>query len=624
MVNFIEPSLEETRLLDKSQTLIEKIHKHIGKKKKFFSLEFFPPRTLNGAVNLVARFDRMSQGGPLFCDITWHPAGDPSGDKETSSCTIASTASNYCGIETMLHMTCANISCDSVLKNLKKAKNLGIRNILALRGDPPKGEVWMASDENLRFGADMVKFIRKHFQNYFTICVAGYPQGHPDCTSYEDDLIHLKEKVDAGADFIITQLFFEPHIFFKFLADCRRIGIDVPIIPGVMPIQAYASLLQLVKLSKLEVPQYIIDDLEPIKNDDEAIREYGVKLAVSMCRELLSSDDVPGIHVYTLNREVATTELLQQLGLWRPYQSHRLLPWKPSANLKRLQEDVRPIFWSSRPKSYIHRTSNWDEFPNGRWGNSSAPSFAELSDHHLFYLKSKESEEERLKMWGEKLDCIEDVYHVFQCYLSGKKNKWGYKVKSLPLNDDELQPETSLLSDQLYRINGHGFLTTNSQPAVNAALSTDERFGWGGAGGYIYQKAYLEFFMHKKNVDFLLEVLNDNPRVNYHIIDSHGCYDKTNADRYSPIAVTWGVFPGKEIIQPTVVDPISFNFWKDEAFSLWIEKWQSLYEPESFSAKIIQSIYNDFYLVNLVDNDYIKGNCLFDIIDCVIAKSLLE
>ena len=182
------------------------------------------------------------------------------------------------------------------------------------------------------------------------------------------------------------------------------------------------------KLSKLEVPQYILDDLEPIKNDDEAIREYGVKFAVNMCRELLCSDDVPGIHIYTLNREIAATELLQELGLWKHYQSHRPLPWKPSANSKRSQEDVRPIFWSSRPKSYIHRTSNWDEFPNGRWGNSSAPSFAELSDHHLFYLKCRESETERLKMWGKKLDCIEDVYHVFQCYISGEKNKWGHKV----------------------------------------------------------------------------------------------------------------------------------------------------------------------------------------------------
>lgn len=115
-------------------TLIEKLHQKIASNEKFFSLEFFPPRTPNGAVNLLGKFDRCAQGCPLFCDITWHPAGDPAGDKETSSITIASTALNYCGLETMLHMTCANQNKEAVTKALRKAKSLGIRNILALRG----------------------------------------------------------------------------------------------------------------------------------------------------------------------------------------------------------------------------------------------------------------------------------------------------------------------------------------------------------------------------------------------------------------------------------------------------------------------------------------------------------
>ena len=115
-------------------SLINKIKKRIEEKEPFFSLEFFPPKTPNGAVNLVAKIDRLSRGSPLFCDITWHPAGDPSGDKETSSTTIASVTANYCGLETMLHMTCANATKEQVLKNLQKAKNLGLRNILALRG----------------------------------------------------------------------------------------------------------------------------------------------------------------------------------------------------------------------------------------------------------------------------------------------------------------------------------------------------------------------------------------------------------------------------------------------------------------------------------------------------------
>jgi len=119
-------------------------------------------------------------------------------------------------------------------------------------------------------------------------------------------------------------------------------------------------------------------------------------------------------------------------------------------------------------------------------------------------------------------------------------------------------------------------------------------------------------------VPFLLETLKQYPQVNYHIIDSQGYYDHTNTDRYSPIAVTWGVFPSREIAQPTVVDPVSFNFWKDEAFALWREQWQSLYEKNSQSYNIIQDICDNFYLVNLVDNDFIKGNCLFDVLNDVI------
>lgn len=123
------PSLPSSPL-----TLIEKIHQKIAANEKFFSLEFFPPRTPNGASNLIAKFDRISRGCPLFCDVTWHPAGDPGGDKETSSMTIASAALNYCGIDTMLHITCANTVKATVTKHLMKAKTLGIRNVLALRG----------------------------------------------------------------------------------------------------------------------------------------------------------------------------------------------------------------------------------------------------------------------------------------------------------------------------------------------------------------------------------------------------------------------------------------------------------------------------------------------------------
>lgn len=597
-------------------TLIEKINQKIAANEKFFSLEFFPPRTPNGASNLIAKFDRICRGCPLFCDITWHPAGDPGGDKETSSMTIANAAVNYCGLETMLHITCANTVKAKVTKHLMKAKSLGIHSVLALRGDPPNGEEWEALDDGLAYGTDMVKHIREEFGDYFTICVAGYPNGHPDCANYEEDLVHLKEKVDAGADFIITQLFFENKTFFKFIKDCRNIGITVPIIPGVMPIQGYASLRHLVKLSRLEVPQWIVDAIEPIKDDDEAIRKYGVNLGIKMAQELLESAEVPGIHFYTLNREVAAKEILSALGLWcQDPAASRPLPWKPSANKRRLCEDVRPIFWASRPKSYMYRTSDWDEFPNGRWGNSSSPAFGDLTDHHLFYLRSRLKKGDLLKMWGEELTREEDVFEVFRCYISGERSDSGVKVTSLPWNDDPVAAETSLIKEKLEFVNSKGILTINSQPEVNAVPSTDPLVGWGGNGGYIYQKAYLEFFTCKEVVDILLEVLKEYSQVNYHVVNREGSVNVTNADKFSPIAVTWGVFPGKEIVQPTVVDPISFEFWKDEAFDLWHQRWGKLYPEGSTSRLIIDGISENYYLVNLVDNDFVKGNCLWETLE---------
>ncbi|CAH7444144.1 methylenetetrahydrofolate reductase (NADPH) isoform X2 [Phodopus roborovskii] len=603
------PSLDPER----HERLREKMRRRMDSGDKWFSLEFFPPRTAEGAVNLISRFDRMAAGGPLFLDVTWHPAGDPGSDKETSSMMIASTAVNYCGLETILHMTCCQQRQEEITGHLHKAKQLGLKNIMALRGDPV-GDHWETEEGGFDYAADLVKHIRSEFGDYFDICVAGYPKGHPEAESFEEDLKHLKEKVSAGADFIISQLFFETNTFLRFVKACTEIGISCPILPGIFPIQGYSSLRQLVKLSKLEVPQKIKDVIEPIKDNDAAIRNYGIELAVSLCRELLDSGLVPGLHFYTLNREVATTEVLKQLGMWTE-DPRRPLPWAVSAHPKRREECVRPIFWSSRPKSYIYRTQDWDEFPNGRWGNSSSPAFGELKDYYLFYLKSKSPREELLKMWGEELTSEESVFKVFELYLSGEPNQHGYTVTCLPWNDDPLAAETSLMKEELLRVNRLGILTINSQPNINGKPSSDPIVGWGPSGGYVFQKAYLEFFTSREIVEALLQVLKKYElRVNFHIVDVQG-KNITNAPELQPNAVTWGIFPGREVIQPTVVDPISFMFWKDEAFALWIEQWGKLYEEESPSRMIIQYIHDNYFLVNLVDNEFLLDNCLWQVVE---------
>uniref|UniRef100_A0A8C5E114 Methylenetetrahydrofolate reductase (NADPH) n=1 Tax=Gouania willdenowi TaxID=441366 RepID=A0A8C5E114_GOUWI len=610
---------------DRSDRLRDKMRKRIESGDHWFSLEFFPPRTASGAVNLISRkvtdcftclayrFDRMGSGGPLFIDITWHPAGDPGSDKETSSMMIASTAVNYCGLESILHLTCCNQSKEKITAYLNKAKHLGLKNIMALRGDPV-GSEWEDEEGGFNYAIDLVKHIRSEFDDYFDICVAGYPTGHPEAETYEADILHLKEKVDAGADFVISQLFFRADTFLKFVNDCRAIGIKCPIVPGVFPVQGYQSLRQLAKLSKLEVPEEITRVIEPIKDNDAAIRNFGIHQAVEMCRLLLDSGIVPGLHFYTLNREVATMEVLRQLGLWNE-DPRRPLPWAMSAHPKRKVEDVRPIFWASRPKSYIYRTQDWDDFPNGRWGNSSSPAFGELNDYYLFYLKSKSSKEALLQMWGEELMNEQSVYEIFTCYITAQSNPCGHKVLCLPWNDEPLAPETNLLKDELEKVNRRGVLTINSQPNINGKPSTDPIVGWGPPGGYVFQKAYLEFFTSSENVTALLKILKKyEPRVNYHIVNVNG-RNWTNANDMQPNAVTWGIFPGREIVQPTVVDPVSFMYWKDEAFALWIEQWAKLYEDESPSRMIVKYIHDNYFLVNLVDNDFPLENCLWQVID---------
>ncbi|CAG0884365.1 unnamed protein product, partial [Cyprideis torosa] len=572
---------------------------------------------------LVFRFDRMAMSGPLFIDVTWHPAGDPGSEKETSSMMIASSALNYCGLETMLHLTCCKLSKSDITRYLTKAKELGIRNILALRGDlPADEESWRPSEDGCRYAVDLVRYIRQEFGNDFVIGVAGYPNGHPEAESYEEDLRHLKEKVDAGGQFIITQLFFKAETFIQFEKDCRAIGITVPIIPGIMPIQSYDSLRHIVKLSKLDVPRDLVEKIEPLKDNDEAIRDFGVHMAVNMIKKLFDAKVAPGVHFYTLNREVATLEILKQLDLYSKADvSKRTFPWKMAANFKRCAEDVRPIFWAQRPKSYIYRTQHWDEFPNGRWGSSQSPAFGDLKDYYLFYLKSKSPKDELLAMWGSDIRSEKEVWNVFARYVGGETNETGITVTRLPWNDEALAPETNLLRDQLVRFNKNGILTINSQPAVNAAPSTDPIVGWGKPGGYVFQKAYLEFFACPQIVEQLLEILEDYcPRVNFHITDKTGATNLTNAAKHRANAVTWGVFPGTEIIQPTVVDPDSFQVWKDEAFALWYEGWGSLYPANSPSRNLLNEIRDTYLLVNLVDNDFVSNSCLWEILEKTLSR----
>jgi len=354
---------------------------------------------------------------------------------------------------------------------------------------------------------------------------------------------------------------------------------------------------------KTAVPKAISDALESIKHDDARVKSYGIELGTQMCRRLLESG-VPGLHFYTLNLERSVVCILQGLGYVSFTKSNKL-PWKQvskSLVARRKKEDVRPIFWANRPKSYLYRTSTWDEFPNGRWGDARSPAFGDLSDYHLCSFKTGKVEE-RLKIWGATPTKPKDVFDVFERYIDAE-------VPRLPWCETAIALETIPIKRSLKKMNSHGFLTINSQPRVNGESSNDPAVGWGGKDGYVYQKAYLEFFTSPQNLERLMKLTTECPSLTYTAVDVKGkSYSNLKLSDKGVNAVTWGVFPGREIIQPTVVDSGLFvTVWKDEAFALWKSQWQAIYPKSSPSWDLIEDIHDTFFLVNIVDNDFVKGD----------------
>lgn len=588
--------------------IIHKLQKTIADKKSFFSFEFFPPKTEDGLRNLYDRLNRMVNLEPAFIDITWGAAGSTS----DLSLEISTTAQHYFGVDVMMHLTCTNMPREKIDEALERAHKAGIDNILALRGDPPAGtKEWRQCENGFKYASDLVEYIRRKYKDYFGICVAGYPEGHLESKDRETDIRHLKNKVDAGADFIITQLFYDFEEYKSFFKRCREIGITCPVIPGLLPIQNYDSFLKFTDLSKTKVPPEIMQSLEPIKSNDEEVKSYGISLCADMCRFLMGNG-APGFHFYTLNLERSVTMILEKIGLVTDAVSRRALPWRPCTHPHRRREDVRPIFWSNRPKSYLARTMEWDDFPNGRWGDSRSPAFGNLHEYYLIQrgLIMRAKEDNRKQEWGECPRKPEDVFEVFASFCEGK-------IKRLPWTEGVIQKETFLIVNELVAMNRNGFLTINSQPQVNGAPSSDPAVGWGGPNGYVYQKAYVEFFVAPEKLHKFVELTKRFPTLTYHATnvrgESHG-----NTDSQYVNAVTWGVFRGKEIIQPTIVDTVSFMRWKDEAFQLWLDEWAILYEAGSVARKLIEEIHDNYYLVNLVENDYIGGNIFrifMDLID---------
>jgi methylenetetrahydrofolate reductase (NADPH) len=279
-----------------------------------FSFEFFPPKTPEGEQNLFDALHELRRLEPAFVSVTYGAMGST----RTKTIEIVHRIQREFGLEAMAHFTCVGATVDELRGILDQMRDAGISNVLALRGDPPPGqEEWRKTEGGLEYSRELVELIRDEYD--FAIGGACFPETHIHATSPEDDLRYLKEKVDAGARFLITQLFFDSDVYFDFVDRARDIGIDVPIIPGVMPIQDLKGIRRMTGLIKSDIPPGLAAALDARADDPQAVRDLGVSFATLQCAELLRRG-APGIHFYTLNRSPATRAILAALRLMRPWE----------------------------------------------------------------------------------------------------------------------------------------------------------------------------------------------------------------------------------------------------------------------------------------------------------------
>ncbi|EGX91463.1 methylenetetrahydrofolate reductase 2 [Cordyceps militaris CM01] len=657
---------------------------------EYFSLEFFPPKTAMGFSNLRDRLHRMEQGlRPLFVNVTWG-AGGTTADK---SLELAELCQRELGMTTCLHLTCTNMSRKLVDKALDDAKALGIRNILALRGDPPRKEEYRtASDDDdeaegeagddFVMALDLVKYIRKKHGDYFCIGVAAYPEGHADESHplgqcLEHDLPYLVDKVQAGADFIMTQLFFDIEAYEQFETALRQHPSGafrtIPIMPGLMPIQSFAMIKRTAKLSHAAMPAAILERLHAVKGDDERVKAIGVDILSELVEQIRTvkrkTPGPRGFHFYTLNLEKAVTFILERThlipdepatqedavvdggptsGPFLQVNGHAIPPPRSHSRSTRRHSSVgsdphnRVIASTGRrtnpeweatgaeaavPAAQLNARANtlaisegegalgreatWDDFPNGRFGDSRSPAYGEIDGYGVSLHMSVT---QAVKLWGHPAT-TRDIDDMFVRHVRGE-------LPALPWSEEELLAESSTITPHLAALNAKGWWTVASQPAVNGVRSADATFGWGPANGFVFQKAFLEFFISSADWAALRDKLQ-RPGVREVVCFYAGnaAGDFVSSDSNSTVtatasstnAVTWGVFPGKEIVTPTIIEEVSFRAWCEEAFGIWGE-WSRVYGRGSPSATLLSGIRDDYWLVNVIHHDFVDHQALWDLL----------
>jgi methylenetetrahydrofolate reductase (NADPH) len=272
-----------------------------------FSFEFFPPKDKESAAKLHATRNKLAALNPRFFSVTYGAAGST----RDRTLEVVLDMKRECGIEAAPHISCIASTREEIRDVLQTYRQHGIYHTVALRGDVPSG---MQGTGEFRYANELVAFIRQETGDHFKIEVAAYPEVHPQAPSARADLEHFKRKVDAGADGAITQYFFNIDAYLRFVDDCEAIGIDLPIVPGIMPIINYSQLARFSEACGAEIPRWIRKHLEQFGDDRKAIREFGVDVTTRLCADLLERG-APGLHIYTMNLATATEAIWENLGL---------------------------------------------------------------------------------------------------------------------------------------------------------------------------------------------------------------------------------------------------------------------------------------------------------------------
>ncbi|KAL9112326.1 MAG: hypothetical protein Q9227_003444 [Pyrenula ochraceoflavens] len=652
----------------------------------------------------------MSQAlRPLFVTVTWGAGGSTA----AKSLELADICQRQLGLTTCLHLTCTNMNRKLVDEALEEAKVLGVRNILALRGDPPRSKEYHIDEEedsngDFTYAVDLVRYIRKLYGDYFCIGVAGYPEGHtdeshPEHQSVERDLDYLVEKTKAGADFIMTQLTYDLQAYTNYENTLRSHSSGalktIPIVPGMMPIQSYQILKRITKLSHVKIPDAISARIEAVKNDDEAVKKVGVDILSEMVEDMKSlpspSATPRGFHFFTLNLEKSISFILERCKLIPPStespspvpsdvdsdvvvdvnistdnaipngtghpvrrRSHRRSSALNSQPHNRLIVDqdlssIHPVSRSSSSNAttQLHeapavgsglpaaqanrsntlliseglgslgREATWDDFPNGRWGPSSSPAFGEIDGYgpslHVTGTQARQ-------LWGSP-KTHKDITDIFTRHVNGTLScvPWSDENDMSSTQGGALRAETLTIRTELLNlIQNRGLWTLASQPAVNGKKSDDPVFGWGPPGeGFVFQKAFVEFFVSSKTwreqlrpklIKYGEEDLSWFATNRDKEYESSATVSGPNSRRPSATlgwpspknsnmsnAVTWGVFRGKEIVTPTIIEEESFRAWSNEAYEIWGE-WRKVFPRGSQEEKFLEEMEKDLVLVNVV------------------------